>query len=69
MVTTAVQSNNKRMPCSIQAYTDRFLMSSSTGNVKWVIAQSKVKKWHFRSLGLCVITQIIFVLKSIKIAS
>jgi len=44
MVTTAVQSNNKRMPCSIQAYTDRFLMSSSTGNVKWVIAQSKVKK-------------------------
>jgi hypothetical protein len=31
MVTTAVQSNNKGMPCSMQAYTDRFLMSSSTG--------------------------------------
>ena len=31
MVTTAVQNNNKRMPFSMHAYTDRFLMSSSTG--------------------------------------
>jgi len=31
MVTTTVQSNNKRMPCSMQSYADRFLMSSNTG--------------------------------------
>jgi len=38
-------------------------------NVKWVIVESRVKKWHFRSLGPCVITQIILVLKLIRIAS
>jgi hypothetical protein len=66
MATMAVQSNNKTMPCSLEAYTDRFLMSSSTGKCEM---GDCAKKLDYKSLRLCVITRIIFVLKFIKIAS
>ena len=44
METTAVQSNNKRMPCSMQAYTDKFSCPQVQQNVKLVTVQSTVKK-------------------------
>jgi len=59
----------KECPVACRLIQTDFSCLQVQENVKWVIVQSTVKKWHFRTLGLCVITQIIFVLKLIKIAS